>query len=449
MCFRYQLFTNTTSIVREHQMGIIKIETTNSKLSYVLHKHPDRPLIRQIRNGYGICWFQDGSCYLYFTDDPFKNSFVGTPKEANEFDYLNMQQYTSPSMYLALMQEFLNTCLKKTESEDVPSDCTINISQMVFSERLRRIFVERCTNIDIVTEPLEGTQHSKVSIVGKQVSLHYLSNFVCFCLMVAGKDELEFDATQVTKYVSKMAEMDLPFYMRSRIALDLIKSPKDFERLKTVLNQSSTQDMSIQFGGTQLQRRHFLYSHLAPFPRDIVDIGCGEGYHSTYFAGILSKKDLMIYAIDKDPDCLNSLSKKCTTKEITNIATFSSLKEFCESEPSSEDGFDVILSEVIEHMPLSDVCPFINQILDTIDFRKVIISTPDKSFNQQFGLADHEFRHDDHHWEMTFSEFQDLVNKLIVERSVRNDIKVAFKNVGSRVGAAFVTSACIITKLAV
>lgn len=80
-------------------------------------------------------------------------------------------------------------------------------------------------------------------------------------------------------------------------------------------------------------------------------------------------------------------------KGINNI----SLKEeFKVSEMISNQDTDLLITEMLEHIPKEDAINILAEI-KSYNFRKLIITLPNKDFNQFYKLGK-EFRHDDHCW---------------------------------------------------
>jgi hypothetical protein len=84
---------------------------------------------------------------------------------------------------------------------------------------------------------------------------------------------------------------------------------------------------------------------------------------------------------------------------------------------------DILLTEVIEHMPLNDADVLVKSILNS-DFRKFIITAPNEEFNKFYGMAEDELRHDDHHYEPTFDEFFNWCSVLSHTTGLKYDLHV-------------------------
>lgn len=101
---------------------------------------------------------------------------------------------------------------------------------------------------------------------------------------------------------------------------------------------------------------------------------------------------------------------------------------------------DVILTEVIEHMPTKMARKLIRKIVQHIDFATFIITTPNSEFNTFYGLEG--FRHDDHDWEMSTAEFQTWLIEMIDEKIVT----IEFYAIGDAVNGIHTTQGAILRK---
>lgn len=191
----------------------------------------------------------------------------------------------------------------------------------------------------------------------------------------------------------------------------------------------------MYFGNTASQRRDYISSVLQ-FDKPIIDIGCGDGYYAIPYSQKLS--DLPYYAIDIDNECLNKIKKKMLRDNITNIVPFNNYTELDTIGRSKV--YDVIISEVVEHMDPYESQEIIKFILDKINFNKIIITTPNFEFNKYYNLTG--FRHDDHKWEYTREQFQKYIEKIIMGYQ----INVQYIGIGDIVDGILTTQGAIITK---
>jgi 2-polyprenyl-3-methyl-5-hydroxy-6-metoxy-1,4-benzoquinol methylase len=199
-------------------------------------------------------------------------------------------------------------------------------------------------------------------------------------------------------------------------------------------------NIKLQYGNTGQQRRDYI-TKLIEFNKSIVDIGCGEGFYAIPFAGLLQKKKdtLKYYAIDINDDELKIVKRRSIEEGLKNIVLLSSheqMKMHC-------DGvYDVIMTEVVEHMEKEESQTIIKWVLDNIKYNRIIITTPNFDFNVHYNM-DTKFRHHDHHWELTQEQFKQYVGETL---NSYKDIKVTFLDIGDMVDGSPCTQGIMIEK---
>jgi hypothetical protein len=136
---------------------------------------------------------------------------------------------------------------------------------------------------------------------------------------------------------------------------------------------------------------------------------------------------------------LTIVNNKAEKKEIKNITTYNRVANFLENYTKEE--VDVILTEVIEHMPQNDSIELLTTIFENINFKKMVITVPNQEFNQFYLIEDGKFRHNDHKWEPKENEFHEFMNKIIP-----NHFKYEFIKIGDMVNKIHTSIGCVITK---
>jgi hypothetical protein len=125
-----------------------------------------------------------------------------------------------------------------------------------------------------------------------------------------------------------------------------------------------------------------------------------------FYALRLCSKYEEVFALDAAEE-QNEINKgKVAKRQINNVFPHHVLvnAEWIKENESLFDGADVLLTEVVEHMPQAEAQALVEAILKT-KYRKLVITTPNKDFNQFYGMAEEEFRHSDHDWEIPLAEF--------------------------------------------
>ena len=99
--------------------------------------------------------------------------------------------------------------------------------------------------------------------------------------------------------------------------------------------------------------------------------------------------------------------------------------------------------EVIEHLEMDDATKLMQTVLDFPRVNSIIVTTPNFSFNVHYSPINKrksEFRHSDHKFELTFTEFEGFISKLVGSR-----FHAKFLQIGDSVDGGPVTLGAYIT----
>ncbi|MBC2306160.1 class I SAM-dependent methyltransferase [Listeria booriae] len=416
-------------------MAIVQLKSTNPNFSFLIKKNPDSGMIlRQVRKGVAYGWYGTPDTYnVYFKDADNEISYRKEREES--FEYLNLTRYNSTIFPLNALNEFFS--LKEFDARDGEGYVHQFHINMLHIHRIHYVafFQKYMTNYTFEVEHLADDNWSVT--ISTRTSLYELLHIAnLFCLFFAGFSREHLDITDdlLTKYIKSVQITDPPFYIRNLFVHNFLKNRRTFNRFKEQLEDTNRYQIAFDFGGTATQRRNFIAENLL-FDKTMVDVGCGEGFYAIPFA---EKTKLDYYAIDIDAEMLRIIAKKAEKKALNNIITYPSLDAFLDNAPAEK--VDVILTEVIEHMPKNHAKRLIRQIIQALDFDTFIITTPNSEFNVFYGLEG--FRHDDHDWEMSTLEFQEWLTDV----TKNTDVTVEFQAIGDAVNGIHTTQGAILRK---
>ncbi|MFB9274182.1 methyltransferase domain-containing protein [Cohnella cellulosilytica] len=382
-------------------MAIVQVRSANPKFTFLIKKNPGTGMqLRPVRQGMAYGWYSDDATFnVYFKDAD--NDISYKQREDESFEYLNVSRYNTPLFPLNAINEFFSAPFKVQDDRDESGYEHSFFINMVHVERVRYIdFFEK--HMKEYTFALEHQAHKSYSLtVTTQKSLYHLLHVVsvlCLFLSMFGDEHIDISDAILDKYIRSLNVIDAPFYIRSLFARNFLSTRERYKKYKADIEQTSRYEIALEYGGTAMQRRHFI-SGVLPFNKPIVDVGCGEGFYAIPFAG---KIESTYYAVDVNEELLGVVARKAAARQIDNIATFRSLDHFLEF--YNEEKVDVILTEVIEHMDTDAAAALIRQICSQVDFDRLIVTTPNADFNRYYELDG--FRHEDHKWEMGQEAFQ-------------------------------------------
>ena len=73
-----------------------------------------------------------------------------------------------------------------------------------------------------------------------------------------------------------------------------------------------------------------------------------------------------------------------------------------------QEGTDVLLTEVIEHLTYDDAKKLLQFLSDSMA-KNIVVTTPNRDFNKFYDIPDGEMRHEDHQFELTYDMFRELI----------------------------------------
>jgi small RNA 2'-O-methyltransferase len=469
-------------------MVFLVIESENEKTSYVLRKNPQTsPHLRKLRAGNLIGFFpkKNEAAQKYvvrFVDSKEKLSFHKSHDD--DTDYLRGTEFYHPLLLPSILIETFNTTMnygdKNRIEEDIVSKCEVTQSMMYLSNRavklinrinqqmsdLHRALTIELSPIEMNDEVIPCCYTVKIGGVCRLQTLFRYAYMVGHIMsyLTFGKAE-PISSGSVSKIVRIVTELDIPYYVRYLLKTYLIR-PSDLDKYVDQLAESENHQLTLFRGNTQDQRYDFIRSEMdmfidesSPSKLEVIDIGCGEGFYVKklikYLNETHSEIELIYHAHDIDPEEMEKIER---IREIDDsygevLRPHHTFDELSKAVSLDETSLKiVVMSEVIEHVPLDRVENFITKVVG-LSFHKAILTTPDVDFNVHYGISDRdgggpiEFRHDDHKKEYTKVEFYDLVTRAVgAVRTVSASTTFEQKMVGDIVDSDSVSQAIIVTK---
>lgn len=418
-------------------MAIVQLKSTNPKFSFLIKKNPQSGMqLRPVRKGIAYGWYSDDMTYNVSFKDA-DNELSYKQNDSDSFEYLNVSRYNTPLFPLNAVNEFFSTPVKAQDERDIEGYEHTFFINMVQVERLHYIeFFNK--HLKDYTFSLQHQAHKSYSLtITTHKSLYHLlhvTQVLSLFLSIFGDEYIDISDRILDKYIRSLNVIDAPFYIRSLFARSFLNTRELFKRYKSSIEQTEQASIGLEYGGTAMQRRTFI-SGVLPFNKPVLDIGCGEGFYAIPFAG---KIESTYYAVDINAELLEVVNRKAKAKQIDNIATFGSLDHFLESYNGEQ--VDVILTEVVEHMSEDEAAALIRQIIGSVDFGQLIVTTPNADFNRYYELDG--FRHEDHKWEMGIEAFREWFTDTIQGLAVEAE----YGMVGDRVDEIRTTQSAIVRR---
>lgn len=422
-------------------MAILQIKSGNQDLSFVIQKNPANPLtVKNNKNGVLFGYFpnvngilQTNQYIIYFVDASDSVSYK--VHENEQFEYLTASKYNNARFINDAIQEMLHSAREgKGDSLQYDSvteqEITINVVETQY--KTIDIFRRHFTEIEILHEEISINNY-RLSF--KSVStLNYLLKIVNLFSMFAALNSDDFIYVEDSicgKYVRLIEEVDAPYFIRYLMKVRMLREGKRFDMFKEQLESSKAHNISMQRGDTHVMRIDWIKNQLLnkiesienntrktslELKEDlpIIDIGTGIDFrYLKIFAPILQEKGLTYYAIERDPDAIARINAGLKNRNLEDtVELFDSIESFLEykKEYLSNQKFNIICTEVLEHNEFEEAKTIVKNICKNINYDKFIITVPNKEFNQFYGIADNQFRHDDHKWEANINDISEIAN---------------------------------------
>jgi hypothetical protein len=449
-------------------MAFLKLTSTNENLSWVLEKNPNTGIvIKSNRQGYLFGFFpkkenevvQTEYC-VYFKDASDEISYKEHVDQS--FEYLSSAKYTNARFINDSIQELmlsarenLHTYLERGEDYDVPAHHTIMFNVVATQYKTIDIFQRYFKEVEIVSFEVTKNNFRLVFGTKKEITLSHFLNLVNLFGIFAVLNSNDFTYVHegmIPKYLKILNRIDAPYFIRYLFKVRLLRERKKFEAKQKDLEQTKLYDLSLTYGDSHDARIDFIKENIE-LNHSIVDIGTGIDFkYLKIFAPLLAKKDLMYYAIEKDHDAKERIKAGIRNRQLENVELFDSLDEFLLVHPMEKEMLTVICTEVLEHNEIDAAKALIETMIQKINFNQIIITVPNSSFNQYYGL-DGAFRHTDHKWEYTQKEFEDLCSPLVVYCAVKTGmtpgtgVQLNYFGVGDKINGDAVSTGLIIKSI--
>lgn len=378
--------------------------------------------IRDLKKGNLFYWFHDEKFCVRFIDAENDTSYG-----EGDFEYLDVTRYNSARFVLNAMKALLDDAWKDRHDLDIDG-CThtISIGMLYARKNYSDLFTKYFPEYEVTWMPLIANNYH-VEISTKK-SLYHLLNFVnlmvVFIALRNSEGSIFIEPEMIEKYMSCLNILDAPYFIRYVFKVNFLIDFMLFEKYKPILEKTSlTEKIEMRYGSSQMARKNAVQKFIK-FDKQIVDVGCGDGF---YVSLCQKLKNKIYVAIDTDPAMLEVVRKSVERKGFKNVEFESSWETYAidavQCVPS-----DVLLIEVIEHMEAEKAKTLIETILSDEDTESLTITTPNADFNRFFLFEEGEFRHDDHKFEFKEEDFRSFINK-----SVGTSFNVTFFEAGDTV----------------
>lgn len=388
-------------------MSVLTIDSYKHSLAEIFKRNIQDLFIDELRKGFIFSWLQNKNKYrAYFEDNTEESSF----NNQEITNYIDPTRYNSALSYNSMLSEIAKRIIKNELSQELGEyKITLHnicIKKFWYATHFQNYFPKY--NLEFINH---GGNNFTLKVNSKEDLCGCITflQLMTFIFALSQSEPIDLNENNVDKYIKIAENYTLSYFLIYLLKINLLSNKKIFDTCKNRLELLSQNRINITFGDNHLQRRLAVESKL-DFKNPIIDIGSGEGY----FALQINRKypELQYYAIDTDLNVRDILKRKIWAQQIKVIEQYDSIDSFLKSKDFSKtQKYDVIMSEVIEHMSIAEAKKLLTQVISKISVNSIIITTPNKDFNQ-FYFDITQSRHEDHKFEMTQDEFELFLKEL-------------------------------------
>ncbi|WP_433957989.1 methyltransferase domain-containing protein [Cytobacillus horneckiae] len=386
-------------------------------LSYLLAKNPDNPYERSIK-GHLVRFFYQAfdetnvKATIYVVPDSIALSRTG----ADAYDithYINDREFAVSSIFLSFIRSALATALNGQPKEEyrqwVNHDFDFTFSFGPVSSELSTVdlvnLFEPLGFSMTIDEELSNKSPKYITINGKTTLQKGLRQLFILIPVIDNYKHYYIDEKEAEK-LERYGEGWLDHHPQKPFII------KRSLRFKEVYAQLEAEQEPAQLPAAKRKTRlnDLRYRRIVEmietnkYKSSIVDFGSGEGKLATKLGFINGVQEILAV----EPSERESLKAVKRFSEASKDESFivpqniwGSLFYFDERLKNKDV---MVLCEVIEHIELERLSKVMKTILSDYKPKLLIITTPNKDYNEQYSLG-HSLRHADHRFEFTADEF--------------------------------------------
>jgi hypothetical protein len=424
---------------------LIKLTSNNPNFSYLLAKNPNSGLQgQQLKKGSLFYWFNNTTEFnMYFEDNYDSAMEVSYPKVNEQLNYLDKSSYISSYCVFDIINSCLSHCLKDDLSK-FDEFCDPPENQEFWYKLECLIETKGKHNLDIFKRYCDDgfgsvrfdfeRFHNYYDVFKIKLESKNFFNMIKVAYIFAAYnsiynlDKMYLQESFIEKIVNIINYLDAPFFIRYLIKKNMIYSKKIFEKVKKKLEISNRYE-SIEFANQNdpwEERYNFVYNNLDFNSPKLIDWGFSEGKMLSRLVKLFDE----VVGVEIDDDMIERLQWKVENRDKfknVKVVKFGEDNNFENNFPKFHKlihGGQVILAEVLEHMQLKEAKQLLHDIL-LCGPKKVIITTPNKEFNQFFEDGKMEVRYHDHKFEFDTTLLHNVLFD-ITERMKVNHLNYEF-----------------------
>lgn len=417
---------------------ILEVKSTNPNLSYIIKKNPQTGMtIKSYRKGNIFGWFNNDFNYLTLFKDGADEVSMGSGD--GEYDYNDSRKYDCPTIVMGIINEFFSDLIKpqvdQYDTKGFETTVTVHTYFMYdtkYFNILTRYYPHIKANLEQVGNKIYKVELTTTGTIEELIKVLYV-----ITTLYHSKGDTFITEHDISKYIGIMNHIDAPYFIKYVFKTNYIFGEKSLSKYSEELVKNNRgQEYKFVVGNTHAQRMDFILGSIT-CQNSILDFGCGDT--SSYGIRLIKQQesDSMYYAVDIDEKVIEESKRLVSRKvkdRVDNVVYSDNVNDLVISER-----VDVVMSEIFEHIKLKHTEKVLKKIFTSMNWGRIIITTPNREFNDNY-LLDDNLRLDDHVFEMDGKEFVEYFENFLKKYNVDYD----FHNIGDSVNGITPTQAIII-----
>jgi 3' terminal RNA ribose 2'-O-methyltransferase Hen1 len=399
-------------------------------ISYLLAKNPNNLYERnqkghKIRFFYSKCTDTELEATIFVTPDPLEL----IQNKSNSYDithYINDREFAVSSIFTSFIRSALGTALngqpKEEFAEWVDHQFPFHfefgpVASSLSDQEIKELFEPIGYTVAIERPDIDYSFHVKdrssvrtITLSGLQTLQNGLRHLFVLIPVIDNYKHYYIDEKEIEKlerygegWLEAHPLRDLIYRqaLRFKEIYSLVEAASVAEEKTEPVKAVRLNDLRYEKIIELLERRK---------PKSVVDFGSGEGKLSAQLGFIDGIQEIL--AVEPSQMAtLKAMERFEKLKEndqfVTPETIWGSLFYFDERLKNKDA---IVLCEVIEHIDEQRLPKALDTVLHDYRPAELIITTPNREYNKMYDMDDH-FRHADHRFEWTRSEFEDWCQK--------------------------------------
>lgn len=412
-------------------------------LGFLLHKHPDRLYTAETSRGKVIGFFPEATearteFVLLCEVDPVER-VRGMSWDAGIAQYVEPQPFLAAS-YLSqaistALRSALNgvagtkrdpdedAALKRLATEEWPLEIKVgpvrtsaDLAENLFEPLGWDVAVESHA-LDVPGLPSEKSDLHVLTLSGRATVKAALSALYVLLPVLDPRKHYFYDASEVTKLMDKASDWLTTHPLRELIVRRYLSKSGDLRETAIGLLEPQVSadrpmpEEAMEWEGDYVSPHDDRHARIVGLVEEfgsarVLDLGCGDGKLLARLAKSAVPREIV--GMEPSRRDLDRARKRLSSNPAKVMDPRVSLLHGSLTYADERlRGFDVaILSEVIEHIDPERLSLVERAVFGAMRPGKVILTTPNRTYNNLFTIKDGNFRHPDHRFEWTVPECQ-------------------------------------------